>query len=378
MKSNTYSTPRLCDRGGDLSKQWYVYFHYTEANGVKKQFRFSEGINTLKTKKERKIEANALVEALTGHLRSGWSPVTGKVDPNDDPQIKTVLEAFDEIFEIKKAYLTSESIRTYKNQISLFKKWLATKKFDHLYAQNFTVDHARKYCDWMLRDRKYCGKTYNGHLTMLRTFFTEMVNRRYMPVSPVTGFKSVRQDTGKNTTYSGVDEKKFEKVRGSDPQFYLATRFIRYCFLRRTELSKLQVKHINWNNKTIVIPSGNAKSRVQDSVTIPKTLERLIEAYGLIKLDSELYLFGRHFIPGRKPMSRIDDFSDRQRNLNKELGIGKGRTFYSWKHTGAVELYNLTKDPYVVMRQCRHTDIKMTMIYLRSLGCGVNEQVREW
>ena len=36
------------------------------------------------------------------------------------------------------------------------------------------------------------------------------------------------------------------------------------------------------------------------------------------------------------------------------------------------------KNAYIVMRQCRHSDIKMTMIYLRSLGCGVNEQVREW
>ena len=47
-------------------------------------------------------------------------------------------------------------------------------------------------------------------------------------------------------------------------------------------------------------------------------------------------------------------------------------------HTGVVDLYNHTKDAYIVMRQCRHSDIKMTMIYLRSLGCGVNEQVREW
>ena len=46
--------------------------------------------------------------------------------------------------------------------------------------------------------------------------------------------------------------------------------------------------------------------------------------------------------------------------------------------TGVVDLYNHTKDAYIVMRQCRHSDIKMTMIYLRSLGCGVNEQVRDW
>jgi len=88
-------------------------------------------------------------------------------------------------------------------------------------------------------------------------------------------------------TYSEADEAKFEKIRDTDPDFYLATRFVRYCFLRRTELAKLQVKHINWENKTIIIPSKNAKSRVQDSVTIPKTLERMIRQSGVLELDPE-------------------------------------------------------------------------------------------
>jgi len=373
-----YSFPKLCDRGGDLSKQWYVYLYYTGSDGVRKQFRYSEGINSLKTKRERRAEANALVEAITALLKKGWSPITNTMEASENIQPKTISAAFDEIFEIKKAYLTSESIRTYKNQIDLFKGWLVKKKLDHLYTQNFTADHARKYCDWMLRDKKYCGKTYNGHLTMLRTFFTEMVNRKYLPTSPVAGFKFVRQEVGKNTTYSEVDEKKFEEIRYKNPEFYLATRFVRYCFLRRTELAKLQVKHISWSNKTIIIPSKNAKSRVQDSVTIPGTLEKLIELSGLLHLDPETYIFGKYFKPATKAINDLDDFSDRQREVNRVLGIDKGRTFYSWKHTGAVELYNLTKDPYTVMRQCRHTDIKMTMTYLRSLGCGVNEQVRGW
>lgn len=375
METKNYTLPRLC--GTDLSKDWFVYFYYdVPVTGEKKIFRYKMGINRLKTKRDRSAKASAIISALTLKLESGWSPVTNEVE--NDTAVKTVSEALDEIFELKKAYLTDESIRTYNNQIALFKRWLVRERLDHIYTQNFTVDHARRYCDWMLRDRRYCGKTYNGHLTTLRTYFSEMVKRGYMTASPVAGFQTVRQDTGKNTTYSETDEKKFESVKDTDPGFYLATRFVRYCFLRRTELSKLQVRHINWDSKTIVIPSGNAKSRVQDSVTIPKSLERLIEGAGLLELDPDTYLFGKGFAPSPERLKRLDDFSDRQREVNRKLGIGRGRSFYSWKHTGAVELYNLTKDVYVVMRQCRHTDIKMTMIYMRSLGCGVNEQVREW
>lgn len=374
----TYSIPKLCDRGGDLSKQWYVYFYFRTESG-RKQFRFSEGLNSLKTKKERRVEANGLIEALTLHLSGGWNPATKTVDvPEDFTPPKTIVEAFEDIFSIKSAYLTEASQRTYRNQINLFTRWVKKKKLDRLHVHNFTSSHARAYCDYLLKTRRYCGKTYNGHLTMLRTFFAEMVDRKYMDISPVQGFKSVRQEVGKNTVYSEQEELLFNAVQEEDPWFYIATRFVRYCFLRRTELSRIQVKHINWENKTIVIPSKNSKSRIQDSVTIPRTLEKLIARTGYTALDPETYLFGKHFEPSLNRLKRADDFSDRQRKHNRNLGIKKECTFYSWKHTGAVELYNLTKDPYTVMRQCRHTDIKMTMTYLRSLGCGVNEQVREW
>ncbi len=167
-------------------------------------------------------------------------------------------------------------------------------------------------------------------------------------------------------------------MQKQSPNFYYATRFIKYLFLRRTELVSLKVKHINWDNKTVVIASNIAKSRVQDSVTIPKSLESIIIKMGILKLDPETYIFGKNFLPSLTKSKRVDDFSDKQRKFNRNNNIKNECSFYSWKHTGAVELYQITKDPYIVMRQCRHSDIKITMTYLRSLGCGVNEQVREW
>jgi integrase len=129
------------------------------------------------------------------------------------------------------------------------------------------------------------------------------------------------------------------------------------------------------------VPSKSSKNRKQDSITIPASFEKLIETSGILKLDPEMYIFGypgKLFQPSLIKVKRLDDFSDRQREVNTLLGINPDCSFYSWKHTGACELYNLTTDPYVVMRQCRHSDIVITMRYLRSLGMGVNEQVRAW
>jgi|GEM_PF-4339814 hypothetical protein len=40
---------------------------------AKKQFRYKMGINYLRTKKERVLEANAIIEALLIKLQDGWN-----------------------------------------------------------------------------------------------------------------------------------------------------------------------------------------------------------------------------------------------------------------------------------------------------------------
>ena len=373
-----YSIPRLCSRNGDITKYWYVYFNYTDhLSGEKKQFRYKFGINQLKTKREREREAGSIITALHLKLQDGWNPLTDKTE--EETVDMTVSQALDEMLSLKKSYITPRSYKTYYDQLNLFKKWLVIKKYDKLFVYNLTGNQALQYLDYLLKVKGYCGKTYNGHLGVMKSFFNAILEREYIKKNPFEGIKQVRQDTGKNTTYSAAEEIKLEAyMYEHERNFYYTTRFVRYCFFRRSELSKIQIKHINWENKTIIVPSDSAQSRVQDSITISKTLEKCIREMGILSLDPNMYIFGKNFIPSFDKLKRVDDFSDMQRYINRKNNIKEECTFYSWKHTGAVELYNLTKDPYTVMRQCRHSDIKMTMIYLRSMGCGVNEQVREW
>lgn len=375
MINRNYNLPKLNSCKGDLSKSWYVYFVF-EYEGTKKQFRYKEGINFLRTKKEREVEANEMIAHYTLKLKEGWNPFTNELKEKI-PDI-TISEALDDILSIKKSYITPRSYKTYKDEINLFKQWLEVAKLDKLFVRNFTNKQARGYFDWLLKVKKYCGKTHNGHLGVVSTFFNSFVDRQLISENPIKGIKKVRQDTGKNITYSPEEEEKFIKYTSKDNKpFYYATRFVKYGFFRRTELGLLQIKHIKWDNKTIVIPSENSKGRDQNSVTIPESLEKIIIEMDILKLNPEFYIFGNNFIPDIKKITMIEYFSKAQRDINKDAGI-PSKGFYAWKHTGTVELYNIVKDPYVVMRQCRHSNIKDTMTYLRSLGCGVNEEVRRW
>ena len=378
---NSFSIPKLCNRSNDLSKSWYVYFNFTDSSsGVTKQFRYKHGINVLKTKRERERVAGAWITALHSDLQQGWNPITEVIEKVQNDV--TISQALDSILSIKKSFLTPRSYKTYYDQVSFFQKWLVLAKYDRLFVQNIPKQLAQQYLDYLLRDKGYGGKTHNSHLGTMITFFNCILDRYPLKQNPFVGIAKVPEDIGNNTTYSKAEEKLIDKyLIENKKNFYFTTRFVRYCFFRRSELSKLQVKHIRWDNKTIIVPAKSAKNRRQDSVTISKSLEKIILEMNILDLDQNTYIFGhpgKQFKPSMDKMKRVDDFTDIQRKVNKHLGIKEECSFYSWKHTGAVELYNLTKDPYTVMRQCRHSDIKMTMRYLRSLGLGVNEQVREW
>jgi len=381
-KKNSFTVPKLCNRVNDLSKSWYVYFTYTDDLGNWKQFRYKHELNSYKTKREREREAGSMIAVLHNRLLDGWNPFIDKIEKEKEDE--TVSQAIRNILAIKKSTITKRSYKTYSDLIGLFEKWLIQKKYDKLFIQNFTNKHARQYFDWLLLDKKYCGRTFNCHRANLNVFFNALVERQVISESPIKGIKKRPEERGKNTTFSKEDEIKFiNYAKDHEKNFYYATRFIKYCFFRRPELVGLQRKHINWDNKTIVIDSEIAKSNRQDSITIPKTLEKIILEMDILKLDPETYIFGkitsRQSGPSLIKQSRVEGFSDKQLEINKLLEITRG-TFYSWKHTGVCELYNSLKDKdiYVIMRQCRHTNINMTMIYLRSLGLGVNEQVREW
>ena len=65
MNNFTFSTPRICDCGGDLSKQWYIYFRAKdESTGDIKQFRYKLGINRFKKKRERQEAAKAALATV--------------------------------------------------------------------------------------------------------------------------------------------------------------------------------------------------------------------------------------------------------------------------------------------------------------------------
>ena len=167
-----------------------------------------------------------------------------------------------------------------------------------------------------------------------------------------------------------------EKLRTCNVNLYYFVQFMYHCFLRRSEIIRIRVGDIDWINKTIRVNSEDTKNRRQESVSIPSGLEPILRNMGLDKVEPELYIFSHNLKPGSYMLVKADHITAWHKRILTELKIPKGKTLYSWKHTGVVDYYNAIRDPFPIMQQLRHHSLSITMVYLKSLGLQPNSLIR--
>ena len=141
-----------------------------------------------------------------------------------------------------------------------------------------------------------------------------------------------------------------------------------YCFIRRTELTKLKVKDVYLINKCIIIDEKISKNKKTDTVTIPDAYLELLTEH-LKNANNEDYLFSDDFKTGKKILAP-KKISDTWNKCRKILKIENQYQFYSLKDTGITDLLNTGIPALKVRDQARHYDLKITESYVqRNVNC---------
>jgi integrase/recombinase XerD len=370
----SFTSPQIYPANLNPKNSWFVAFRCTNpATGKTKQFQFRGEINRFTSKREKLIEANSLIQVLDRKLADGWDPFSDTTNKNQSD--KTLYSLLDELLEIKRSTLKVKSYRSYNDAKNMLQKWLLEKNMKLIMPGAFTPKTARHFADFMLVDKKYSGKTFNGMIGFLKTYFNMMIEREVISDNPFAKIKRMQHDIGSNHAFSEREKKALiELIKRENKGLYYYVSFMYHCFIRRTELTRLKVGDIDLKNRTIRISSKHSKNRHQDSVSIPDGLLSVIKAMDLSNDDH--YIFGHGMKPGPKYYKNPNLITDMHRKFLKQLGIKFPKTLYSWKHTGVCDYYNVLKDPYVIMRQLRHHDLSITMVYLKSLGLAPNLEMQ--
>lgn len=373
----SWTEPKLCSYNYDLTKMWFVSFDFTDTltgTVIRKQFRGP--INKYKTKVERVSMANSLIRYWKLELKAGWNPFSEKSDlPIVRPRIK---EAFNTILEIKKTSCGKRTAESYSHVINNFGLWLEASRIHTIFIDQFDGFQARAYMDFLAIKKGYSGRTFNDKLVVLSTFCNCMVDRDWITKNPFRKIKKLPVEVGRNIAYSDEEKKLLkEYLQMHDIQMYYFTQFIYYCFIRRSELTRLKIENINWKDMSIIIPSSASKNKKQESVVIPDSFVKLLKEMKLEDLPGDWYIFGRELKPGLVQYINYNHISARHNKIAKDLGIDTQKGLYSWKHSGVCALYpRLQGDVYALMRQLRHSELTTTQIYLKSLGLVDNAAIR--
>ncbi len=286
---------------------------------------------------------------------------------------KTLVEEYRQ----GQARISQNMHSSYKTFYRLVSEWLTENKWEDLLLSQCNLKVATHFFLYLKETRGVGNKTYNNYRGYFSILFNFYIDQQELPLkNPITRVESLSVEASElhlpfsNAQLSAIQEKLLEQ---GDKQLLLFISFIYYTFARPTEeVRLLQVKDIR--EKTIFIPSRRAKNNKGEHITIHPDLEVLIKEHGLRDYPKDYYIFTADQKPGEVPAG-VNYFYKRHKKLLEELGLAdQSYTLYGYKHTGAINLYNATKDLLTVQRHCRHSTAAQTETYLRKYGVIANEK----
>lgn len=343
-----------------IGKQ-YLVVYYAKNPISQKLERFRVNVPFVQKATERKKMAVKMQLTINEKLSSGWLPYFDNVD-NDYKTFEFVTEKFINQFvlDVENNSKRADTLRSYKSFISVINDYIAKNsiKFIFEFNKSYTVN----FLDWVLYERKVSNRTYNNYITFLHTFIQFSYEHGYIKENFMKSIRKKTVETKKRKILTpeikAILKKHFEN---NEKGFYTLCMSTYYCFIRRTELTKLKVKDIDFESNLITVNSDISKNRKTENITIPVAFLPLLKKQ-VENAKPEYFVFSKNFMSGTKKL-KPQDVTDTWNKFRKVYNIPSEYQFYSLKDTGITDLLNAGVPALKVRNQARHSEIKMTERY---------------
>jgi len=371
-----FSTPKIYDANGDLSKRWYVYFSYRnpKTGKLKRITPFYGDANKYKTKEDRMQVLTQYRKTLLKFLQQGYSPfkdnsqlhsslnsktekpvitlnpVKSKIKAVEDviettPIIEEkveepemdILKAFDFALNYKKQIVSVTTYRSYKNRMDVFLKWL-----NNTHPTIKTIDQLTKKITFEFLNsvlENTSARNRNNYRTELSSVIQVLEDNELIKANFVKKIPTLKTTPNRNKTYTQeTQEAIFKHLEENDKVLLLFIKFISYNLLRPIEVCRLKIKDINIANKTIQFKAKNSPLKTK---IIPELLWN--DLPDLTQFNPDDLLFAGDIIGGTwdaRLNNRRDFYSKRfKKNVKEKFDLGIDYGLYSFRHTYITKLY---------------------------------------
>ena len=353
-----FSTPKIYDANGDLSKRWYVYFSFRNpATGLlAKQTPIYGNANTFKTKQERYEILNAYRKSMLALLEEGLSPYDDDASINESSIASenvtvlastiadvvendvTIAESFALGLKIKESVLSKTSFPGFSSNIKRFEKWLlasgiASSKSVLTITKKIVIHYLNEVLE------KTSPRTRNNTRIDIGSLFQVWEDNELIKENFVKKINVLKATPERNKTYSNsLQADIYKYMEENDKILLLFVKFISYNYLRPIEVCRLRVGDLDLVDKKLYVRAKNSPVKTK---IIPEIL--INELPDLSKMNKNHSLFTPLAIGGEWETSETDKrdyFSKRFKKVKDHFELGKEYGLYSFRHTFITKLYS--------------------------------------
>ncbi len=364
FKSSNFATEFIDYIPAKLSKnkEWRVVY-YAKIPTKNEMKRFRLRVPKAETIRERDKLGRKMVLSVNRKLESGWSPFY----EDKTHQYKSIDDIFNSFIsitnrEVEDGIKRKDTLRSYASYLKLFSEFLKKNRPELKFLLELDIYVINAFLDYVYMERRVSPRTYNNYLRFLFTFFEFCLSKGFLKQNPVEGIKKKPQPKKKRTPLR-AHEKEQLKIYGKENKAYFTLCMLTYyCFVRRTELTKLKVSAINLIEGKITILGEISKNKKTERVTIPNAFLPLLVEH-LKNANNSDYLFSKNGFKTGNEQLAPKKVSDEWAKFRKKHKINNKYQFYSLKDTGITDLLNSGIPSIKVRDQARHHDLKMTETY---------------
>jgi len=394
--------PKLADRKGDITKQWYVELSMRNpATDTMERSRIMTyqgiSINQIETVEERCNFAKKIIDHYNALIDKGWTIFNDieKFVYEDQLQYSHAARIYKEQnsdknysfyaseFILKSLNdLSKETLTTYRSRYRIFGLWLKSRQYDKRGIEFIDNKIIVEFFLYLKEKRELATKTYRSYHELLNLFFEHLCKHAIIPKNPVYNIPTNRnvKDFGAERIHADDLTKLMKYIDKHDPQLALACRFEYYCGLRpgyEVRLLKMCDLDFRKGYSKVRITMNNSKSKRRREVAIPDVfLEYLLNEWKLNTYDSNLYVFSKNGKPGTRTLGK-NSFRFRFNKYREILKFPLEYKLYSMKHTGAVTLAEEGEKIINIRDHLGHTSIATTENYLKRHGFSDSEIIRK-
>lgn len=371
-----FKPPCIYDAGGDVTKQWFVYYSFRDpSTGKFKRFKVFMDLNSHKHKVERMEKAMAIQQSIKELLEDGFNPFKiSRVDLNF-----SIVECIDVFLKNIEPQLRVKSFNRYKYEFRLMKKWFIENGFEKLHISEVKRMHVFDFLEYAKKEGRWTsGKTYNTHKSNISRLFNYFINNydEVIEKNPVLRIESKPEITRGNQPYN---EKEFKAIQDAilerDPYLWRICQFVYYAAVRNErEGLNLLCGDIDFTSNQIIIRPELSKGKKKQLIPIyPEFLNILKNEMKLNEYPPNWYIFGRGDKPGPVRVGK-DNFYERFKKIRDSIGLSKYHGIYSFKHTRGCNMVEDGATLYEIQTLFRHESLQATMAYLKSVGRVIGEK----